>query len=94
MVKLPSGQTESWRAKCFDYSDKVILSIKYYIARRQWEIERVKWLKCGPSWIKDSRIPGTLYENDSVYELSGIGPAMENNVLDHGMEILWDLLSF
>ena len=28
MVQLPSGQTEGRRAECFDYSGKVIISIK------------------------------------------------------------------
>ena len=94
MFKLQSEETEGRREKSFDYSGKVILSVQDYLSRRQQEIERLKFLECGHAWIEDSQIPGTLYSNDSVDELSGVGPETKNNCLDRVIETLTGLLNF
>ena len=73
MVELPSGEIVGRRAKPFDYSGKVILSLKDYEARIEKEIKRVKDLASGGEWIEKRRKKGELWANDTVDKITGVG---------------------
>jgi len=59
--------------KPFDYSSKVILSIKDYNQRLEKEIQRVKSLSNHTAWITSHREIDTLYNDDELERISGVG---------------------
>ena len=75
MTEQPNGDLVGRRCNVFDYSGKVILSKSQYDGRLQSEIERVRKLKLGGEWKRNNRPPNTLYADDEVIEISGVGPA-------------------
>ena len=89
---MPNGDTVGMRAETFDYSGKVILSMKDYLARRQREIQRVKDLPVGANWV-DNKREKKLYSNDMVGKLKGL--RQETLGILHEQEIftIEDLLS-
>ena len=80
------------RAETFDYSGKVILSKKDYLARRQREIDRVRGLPVGSNWVDNKREKAALYSDDCVSKLKGLRPAKLEILRLHGIQTIDDLL--
>ena len=80
VLGLPNGDKVGKRARAFDYSGKVILSKAQYDARINDELERVKKLKNGGEWKKSNRPANTLYADDDICVLKGIGPVKKNSL--------------
>jgi hypothetical protein len=73
-VKLEDGTLVGKRLPLFDYSGKVILSLKDYAKSTAEEIERVRKLQgIGGGWIESSRIDGQLRESESITLVKGVG---------------------
>ena len=93
-VETQDGVKEGRRAKPFDYSPKVLLSRKDYEARIQKEIARVKKLSVAGGWVKNNRTDGTLYLDDKLTEIPGVGPKTQENFRTAEIETVGDLLTF
>lgn len=55
-------------------------------------MKRVKTLAVGKEWIKTLRPPNTLYQNDKIYELNGVGETKERHFLSANINTVKQLL--
>ena len=70
------------RCRDFDYTEKVVKSIKDWTALEDKEIQRVKSLEgSGGPWVEHSRQPGKVYLDDCVTYIPGIGESTRKNLL-------------
>jgi hypothetical protein len=72
-------------AKAFVYSCKVVLSIRDYAKKQSDEFRRVKTLKNSGKWVVKRRPANTVYRNDVVSVLTGVGGGHETKTCG-----LWD----
>ncbi|CAB9505297.1 unknown protein [Seminavis robusta] len=78
----------------FDYSGKIMLSIKDYKTKINTEIGRVKGLKSGKSsgWVTDGREDGVIYQGDDVTAFNGVAGATQGKLNNHGIYTVRDVL--
>ena len=86
--ELSSGEVMGRRAETFDYSGKVILSKKDYLAWRQREIDRVRGLPVGSNWVDNKCEKAALYSDDCVSKLKNLRPAKLEILNMHGLVFL------
>jgi hypothetical protein len=72
------------RAKPFDYSGKTIIAIKVENQNIINEIERVRKLPAGGTWVQDPQAKGTVYKEEPTLALPKIGYTYENCFLPTG----------
>jgi predicted flap endonuclease-1-like 5' DNA nuclease len=89
-----SGKVTGRVAKSFDYSGRIVLTIKDWNARMYTEFKRVKGLTSKSSqWVENTRKEGDLWRNDDVTLVKGIGPAAKQKLGDHGITTVGELKS-
>ena len=66
MLKYKNKDKIGVRSKFFDYSGKILLSIKDYKEKIQSEINRVKKLKNNKFWIEENSNESDFYTNDVI----------------------------
>jgi hypothetical protein len=80
------------RCNPFDYSEKLLLSIKEYESRRRTEINRVKALVgTRGGWVKDTRPEGQVYQDDPVTILKGCAKKTEEKLKEFQIMTVGDL---
>ena len=78
--------------KPFDYSGKVLISLQDYEQKKQNEFRRIRSLSTrSPIWYVRRQEDGSLYENDPVDKLSGIGNKAKKSMEAKGVKTLGDL---
>lgn len=77
----------------FDYSGKIVLTIKDYNHKIDCEIDRIRKLKGGKQagWIVTMREEGRLYSNDPLTALNGVGPATIKKFAEFDIKEVEDL---
>ena len=73
-TKNGDGLVEGKRCRAFDYSGKIILSIKDYKDKEKAEVIRVKSLKGSNFWVLDRRQKGEFWDVDKI--IPGIIPGI------------------
>jgi hypothetical protein len=85
-VKLDDGTEEGKRLPVFDYSGKVILTIKDYERKVAEEIQRVSNLQGnGGGWIECNREKGKFWESENLTAVKGIGKKTADNLARKGI---------
>lgn len=76
----------------FNYTEKKILSKMETDKMIHTEIASVKRLnRSNPKWVKDERIAGILYLNDSVDKIEGVGKIAKQRLNSNGIYTVGDL---
>jgi len=93
-VKTAVGGVEGKRLPLFDYSGKVLLTIKDWNKCKNDEIKRVRSLKgdCLP-WVINRRKKDELFRSDSVDMVKGIAEATKTKMAGAGINTVGQLLS-
>jgi hypothetical protein len=90
-VKQPDGTDLGVRLPLFDYSGKVILTIKDFDKKLVEEQQRVKNLiGCAP-WVVNNRGVGDFWEGESLVALKGIGTKTAEKLAEKGIGNIGDL---
>ena len=90
---MENGDIVGKRAETFDYSGKVILSMKEYLARRQCKMKCVRDLPVGANWVDNKREKLELYSNDVVRKMKGLRQTKLYILHKHGKITIDSLLS-
>jgi hypothetical protein len=80
--KLP---VEGRKAGPFDYSDKILVSLKDWREKVEKEIANVRHLEHGGEWVTSSREPGKLYLDDPLTKIDGIAKVTAKSFTDFGI---------
>jgi hypothetical protein len=85
-IKLDNGTEEGKRLPLFDYSGKVILTIKDYEKKITEELHRVRNLQGnGGGWIDCHREKGLFWESEVLSTVKGIGIRTSENLAKKGI---------
>ena len=89
------GELQGIRIPIFNYTGKEILTIKKYEKKVEEEIERVKNLTDGKTagWIITSRPQDTIFHNDCVSVMKGIGMKTKEKLEIAGIRQVKDFIS-
>ena len=89
------GELEGIRIPLFNYTGKEVLAIKRYEKKIEEEIERVKNLTDGKTagWIISSCQPNSLYLEDFISVIKGVGIKTKEKLETAGICQVRDLLS-
>lgn len=91
-VELNDGRIEGRRCATFDYSAKNLITITGEEKLIQEELKRVRALKTEGQWVdKRTRLPGLLFENDSVMVLDKIAEKTAERLSNHGIKTVLDM---
>ena len=86
------GKKKGVRLEAYNYSGKMLLSIKDFEAKIAAEINRVKNLSSASGyWINNNRKEGILYQDDKLSILKDISIKKEEKLAEHGIHTLNDL---
>lgn len=87
-----SNEQVGVRCKPFDYSGKILLSIKDYKARQEAEMARVKTLSDQKGvWVIDPREEGMIYRDDDLTILKGCGEKTKEKLHIYSIKCVGDL---
>ena len=89
--KLEDGTVVGKRLPLFDYSGKVILTIKDYNKKVMEELARVRGLKGKGGWVTLNRIDGQMWDTEELSLVKGIGPKLEAKFAEKGIDTIGDL---
>jgi hypothetical protein len=91
-IELSDGTIEGRRCETFDYSAKNLITITAQKKMIAEEIKRMRGLKSDGQWVeKCIRLPGQLYENDSVTAMGNIAEKTANKPKRHGIVTVLDM---
>jgi hypothetical protein len=91
-VELNDGIIEGRRCARFDNSAKNLITITGEEKLIKKELKRVRALKTEEQWVKKrTRLPGRLFENDSVMVLDKIAEKTAERLSKHGIKTLLDM---
>ena len=90
-IKAPDGTERGIRLPLFDYSGKVVLTIKDFDKKLREEQDRVRKLVGNGPWVINNRLPDQLWEVEPLSILSGIGPKTSENLREKGICNIGDL---
>jgi hypothetical protein len=91
-VKLLDGTVEGRRCRAFDYSAKNLITITAEENMVREEIKRVKALGTGGQWVETrNRLPGILYEEDSITTMDKIAETTKAKFERHGIATVMDM---
>jgi hypothetical protein len=91
-VELSNGMIEGRRCETFDYCAKNLITITVEGKMIAEEIKRVRGLKTYGQWVEICiRLPGQLYENDSVIEMGNIAEKTAKKLERHGIFTVLDM---
>ena len=90
-VKLDNGTEVGKRLPLFDYSGKVILTIKDYKKKIEEELERIWNLKGNGGWVESNQIAGQLWESEALTLVKGIGEKTVEKLSAKGLVSIRDL---
>ncbi len=93
-LKLEDGTTVGRRLPLFDYSGKVILSIKDDSKKIEEEIDRVRNCRAMGGWIESNHIAGQLWESESINLIKGVGPKKAAMLAEKGIVSIGDLKQY
>ena len=90
-MRQPDGTDMGVRLPLFDYSGKVILTIKDFEKKLVEEQERVRALVGGAPWVINKRVAGDFWEEESLVALHGIGTKTALKLTEKGIGSIGDL---
>jgi hypothetical protein len=91
-VELNDGTIEGRRCETFNYSAKILITITAEEKMIAEEINRVRGLKSDGQWVeKRIRLPGQLYENDSVMAMGNITEKTATKLKRYGIITVLDM---
>jgi len=93
MLEDSNGKYIGMQAEAFDYSAKIILSIRDWDRKVREEIERVRKLtgKKGTIWFDSGREEGEIWEGDPLNKIKGIAASLTKLFEEAGVKNVGDL---